>query len=451
MNRRSPIIRIGSLTISCILACSMLCLPARAATSDEILDQIGKLEEQQEAATYNANVAKENIGLQQEKMKETLDKKSKIDQELANLRTKIGSLKKEIDVCEEKLRVQTEKVSEAEKEHNQLCLKYKDRIRAMEETRDVRYWSVVFKANSILDLLDRIEMQREIAKADEEMMSSLKETSLKLKEEQEILQEEERQLKTKQIDLINAENSLKEKSIEIDILIQEISANIDAYEALVQSAEEESNLLVAQLIQARTDYNNAKAEEEAAKQESTKPQPPQQDSPSEEKPVDPAPEVEETPNEEGDDPEPDKEDPNDTEDDYQESDPVETSWVCPVDWYVLTSEFGYRVHPIHGTTSFHNGIDMAGNEGMPIYASRSGTVIAAYSDYIGGEMVIIDHGDGTYQSVYMHMTHYIVSEGDYISQGQVIGYMGSTGWSTGDHLHFSIIENGEYVNPLNYI
>ena len=109
-----------------------------------------------------------------------------------------------------------------------------------------------------------------------------------------------------------------------------------------------------------------------------------------------------------------------------------------------------RLHPVYGYYRMHNGVDMACPQGTPIYAARSGKVTTATYGTDAGYYVSINHGDG-YASVYMHMTHYVVSAGQYVSQGQLIGYVGSTGASTGAHLHFGISKNGTYVNPMNYI
>ena len=100
----------------------------------------------------------------------------------------------------------------------------------------------------------------------------------------------------------------------------------------------------------------------------------------------------------------------------------------------------------------HSGVDLAGGgiKGKPIYASRAGVVTAAAWDDSAGWFVEVDHLDG-YKSVYFHMTHYIVEKGDLVTQGQTIGYVGSTGASTGPHLHFGISWKGSYVNPLPYI
>ena len=95
-------------------------------------------------------------------------------------------------------------------------------------------------------------------------------------------------------------------------------------------------------------------------------------------------------------------------------------------------------------------MDLAGPQGTPIVASRSGTVTIAKYSNSAGYYVTINHGDG-FSSVYMHMTNYTVSVGQKVSQGQLIGYMGSTGISTGPHLHFGIALNGTYVNPAYYV
>ena len=131
--------------------------------------------------------------------------------------------------------------------------------------------------------------------------------------------------------------------------------------------------------------------------------------------------------------------------------PSSPGWVCPVPYYTLTSPFGMRIHPISGKWKMHNGVDLALPQGEPIYAAKSGKVTtASYQAGGAGYYVSINHGDG-FTSVYMHMTHYIVAPGQYVTAGQVIGYVGSTGGSTGPHLHFGIAYNGTYVNPMDYI
>ena len=120
--------------------------------------------------------------------------------------------------------------------------------------------------------------------------------------------------------------------------------------------------------------------------------------------------------------------------------------------YWVSSEFGKRVHPITGKVdSFHKGIDLAAAEGTPIYAVRDGVVwVASYQKGGAGYYVSIGH-DGGYSSIYMHMTHYIVKVGQRVQAGQIIGYVGSTGGSTGNHLHLGIAKDGTYMNPRLFL
>lgn len=125
-------------------------------------------------------------------------------------------------------------------------------------------------------------------------------------------------------------------------------------------------------------------------------------------------------------------------------------WTVPMRYKVITSQYGYRDHPVAGEEKFHYGIDMAADRGTPIVATRSGTVTMATYDDNSGYFVYIDHMDGM-GSCYMHMDKYIVTPGQFVLTGQIIGYCGDTGASTGVHLHFEVYKNNVMVNPNDYI
>lgn len=126
----------------------------------------------------------------------------------------------------------------------------------------------------------------------------------------------------------------------------------------------------------------------------------------------------------------------------------------PSEWPTLskriTSNFGYRTDPFKGTAAFHAGIDIAGNKGDPIYAAGAGKVITTDKDSSHGKYIVIQHPEGL-QSWYLHLDHIGVSEGDTVTKGETIGKLGSTGRSTGAHLHFEIVKQGKNVNPLPYL
>ncbi len=125
-------------------------------------------------------------------------------------------------------------------------------------------------------------------------------------------------------------------------------------------------------------------------------------------------------------------------------------WVLPMKYKIVTSSYGYREHPVAGEAKFHYGIDLGADLGTPIVAARSGTVDIAEYHESSGYWVLIDHLDG-FDSRYMHMSKFIVTEGQFVVAGQIIGYCGSSGIATGNHLHFGIYKNNEVVNPADYI
>ena len=123
----------------------------------------------------------------------------------------------------------------------------------------------------------------------------------------------------------------------------------------------------------------------------------------------------------------------------------------PVQGVTYTSGFGVRSDPFKGRAAMHPGIDLAGPLGTPIYATADGTVDRAEWNSGGyGNLVEIDHGHGI-QTRYGHLTRYIVSSGEHVKRGQLIAYMGSTGRSTGSHLHYEVRLEGRPVNPIPFM
>jgi murein DD-endopeptidase MepM/ murein hydrolase activator NlpD len=116
----------------------------------------------------------------------------------------------------------------------------------------------------------------------------------------------------------------------------------------------------------------------------------------------------------------------------------------------ITSPFGMRINPVTHKYSGHTGIDIGVPYGTPIAAADGGTVIFASWNVAYGNMTVIDHGGG-FSTMYAHQSKQLVAVGDHVTQGQIIGYIGTTGWSTGPHLHFEIRVNGVPVNPMKYL
>jgi len=125
------------------------------------------------------------------------------------------------------------------------------------------------------------------------------------------------------------------------------------------------------------------------------------------------------------------------------------TWPCP-SYVAITDEFGYRTDPINGRTSYHSGLDMGAPGGSPILAAYDGVVVAAAYDSSMGNYVMINHGGGLY-TVYMHSSKLLCKKDDIVTRGEKIALVGTTGRSTGNHLHFSVRYNGSYVDPNPYL
>ncbi|MGN0062870.1 MAG: peptidoglycan DD-metalloendopeptidase family protein [Nocardioides sp.] len=126
----------------------------------------------------------------------------------------------------------------------------------------------------------------------------------------------------------------------------------------------------------------------------------------------------------------------------------------PVQGGYVTSPYGYRTHPIYGYYSLHDGTDFGGGCGVPLVAAEDGKVISSYWSDVYGHRLVLDHGvlaGSSLASIYNHASSYTVGVGSRVKRGQVIGYMGNTGWSTGCHLHYTVMQNGRTVDPMKWL
>jgi len=125
------------------------------------------------------------------------------------------------------------------------------------------------------------------------------------------------------------------------------------------------------------------------------------------------------------------------------------TWPAP-GYTRITSEYGMRYHPILKQNKLHTGMDIGAPQGAKVVAADDGKVITVTYNSAYGNMIIIDHGGGI-STLYAHLSRFATTQGAMVKKGQTIGYVGSTGWSTGPHLHFEVRKNGTPVNPKSYL
>ena len=393
-----------ALLLAGALTVGMVPMSARAASSSEIQKEIDALEEQNAAIPRELDAIQNQYDENYSNMASTVEQKAAIDQEMTLLSNKIATTNEQIAAYSQTIADTQDQLEKAQEELRDLSQQHRERIRVMEEKGNLTYWEVIFEANSFMDLLDRLNMVEEINEADRKRIEEMRIASDLVTATQLTLESEKQTLEESRVQLAADEEALEEKRAESDELLRELEKQSEEYERLMAESEILQDELMLEIAAKEKELAAAKYDEYLAKLAL-----------------------------------------------QGENPPSDATWVTPVSGYTITSPFGMRVHPILGTSRMHNGIDMACAQGTPIYATRAGTVtVASYQAGGAGNYVSINHLDG-FASIYMHMTNYVVSAGQSVSQGQLIGYVGSTGLSTGPHLHFGISYAGTYVNPLAYI
>ena len=417
---RRAIISVIALLLVISLLAGFVVMLVNAKTSSEIQAEIDELEKKSDELASQREDLENEIAQNESQTLDLVQQKSQVDRDIELTRQEIELVNEQIHQYNLLISEKQAELDELKAEQKDLFERYKLRMRAMQERGEVTFWSVLLEADSFADMLNCRAMIEEIAKTDQRMMDEMRGLAAEVLDAKEALAQEKIKLEETKAELNAAEEELDEKRAESDALLVELNANrAELIEAAKKYEEEEAALSdqIAALEAERT---------EALRQEWLAAHPP------------------ETNNSNG------SGDNNSGEVNYPSSN---ESFLFPVDrsgFVMYTSTYGYRVHPITGNYSMHNGLDMACYQGTPIYASKSGTVTTATYNYAYGYYVTINHYDG-FSTLYGHMTNYVVSEGDYVERGQVIGYVGSTGYSTGPHLHFTVYYNGSTVNPAAYI
>ncbi len=383
--------------------------PAKAASSSEIRDQINALEAEQTVLIAQMKELESQLTENAVQLTQMVAQKQAVDRQIGLLCTQIRNADEQISAYGLLIADKQLVLDKAQENLVRLNEAYKERIRAMEEAGALTYWQIIFESRSLTDFLDRLNTVQQIAQADRHRLEEIRLAAKEVMQAQTELADDKANLENVRMELESAHHLLKEKRQNSEEMLVGLVARGEEYEKLLDQSEQAEEKLLEEIAKLEDEFDDAVYQEWLATYV----------------PPTTVPEV-----------------------DY----PVvgESGWLTPVSNYRLSSPFGMRLHPILGYERMHNGVDMACPAGTPIYATRGGKVTIATLSSSAGNYVQINHGDG-YRSVYMHMTEYVVSVGEYVAQGQLIGYVGNTGISKGNHLHFGISYNGTYINPMELI
>ena len=440
MKKRKLFISIVAGILAAIMVLTMIVslLPgSQAATSSEIQNQIQDLQNQKSEIQAQMEALEQNLQENLSDVEAMVEQKNNIDSQITLLYQQMQNINDQISAYNLLIADKQDELDAAQLRYEELCERNKERIRAMEEDGELSYWSVLFQANSFADFLDRLNMIEEIAEADRQRLKEMSHAAALVRVSQEELEKEKAALEVTKAELEASQLTMQEKRAEADAILADLMALGQEFEELLMASQDKVSDLLSEIAKQEQAYNEAKQKE--YEQWLSTSIPPETE-----------PEVTE-PEEEPEETEPEETEPEETQPEDPGPSTNSNGWLIPCNYVYVSSPFNpNRVHPIYGYARPHNGIDLAAYRYTPIVATRSGTVTTASVGYEAGNYVVVNHGDG-FSSVYMHMENYVVSYGEYVNAGEVIGYVGSTGLSEGPHLHFGIMYNGTYVNPANYI
>lgn len=394
------------LLVVCILAAGAGPFVSRA---DEVSDLKQSIADKQEAIS-EANELKKQLqsGLTDvkkvisglEKSKNNLSAYiSELDTTLSLAQAKILELNTLITEKEAEIKKTTEELTAAKEAEEDQYEAMKLRIRLIYERGESMYLEMLMSAQSFGDMINRADYIEELTAYDRRMLEQYQAT-------REYVEVCKAQLEAEQVVLAEAKVEVEAEEAALETLIAEKQKEITAYENDINNREQLVKEYEAEVAAQEAEIKaleEAIAAEKAALANATK----------------------------------------------RKYDGGMFAWPAP-SYKRISDDYGYRIHPILKTKQFHNGIDMAAPGGSPILAAYNGTVTAAAYSSTMGNYIMIDHGDNLY-TIYMHASKLYVSKGAEVVKGQKIAAVGTTGRSTGNHLHFSVRLNGSYVNPWEYL
>ncbi len=350
-------------------------------------DQKTELQNKQQSLSGDKNNIKTEIDGLETQKKTVMEEKKVLDGQVTELEGEISELDVQIDGYEVQIDDVTVELDAATKVLEEQYQMYKTRVRIMYESGAMGYLDILLSADSVGDFFEKLDIVSQIAEYDSKLTD-------KLQAEQEKIQAKKDELEALKQELVDSKTVLQTKKSDLDAkmaqrdaLIKKINSSKSALEKQLKEIEAEEAKVRAQIARLATGGT------------------------------------------------------------------VYTGgkmlWPTPSCKYI-TSYYGWRLHPVLNYEKLHTGIDIGAGYNAKIVAAESGTVITATYNSAYGNYVVVDHGGGVC-TLYAHQSSMAVSVGQYVNVGDTIGYVGSTGYSTGPHLHFEVIVNGATTDPLGYI
>ena len=324
---------------------------------------------------------------------QALARKNLLDSQIDNTNARISNVEAQIAQYDALITQTQAELDQAEADEANQMEVFRQCVRAMEEGGTISYWSVLFNAADFSDLLGRLDAANEIMEFRQGVVDELRRLQEEIAGKKADLETQRTEQENAKAELETTLAELDQQRSEANALVAEIQSNESEYQAALDEIDAEEEAIQAEIVRLSRELAAANGDTGAAL----------------------------------------------------------GGYIWPVSSRRITSPFGNRNTGIPGASTNHKGVDIGGvGYTSEVHAAKAGTVIVSQRSSSYGEYVVVSHGSGN-TTLYAHMSSRKVSVGDYVDQGDVLGITGSTGISSGPHLHFEITENGNRVNPLNYL
>ena len=397
------------LAAACLLL-SVSVYPATAATSmsslQNKLDKLSQSIVQHKKELSNAKKKEQAAKALESELKE---KVTVVQSQISVLKGQIAEVQNSIGLKEQEIAAKEQQITEKEAEIADQWGDFKQHMAAMQELRDGGSVAMLSAVNDLYELLTFNEVMQDISVKDTEIMDNMKTAKAGLEADKTALESDRAELVSQKADLQSQKKELDSQNSQMQSKQSELNSSISAAKMSAADAKKAQAAAQAAIESDELNYEAVKSQIQKLIAQAASSQP-------------------------------------------QLS---FTGFICPLKSYSrISSEYGWRKNPVSGVNKLHAGIDLAAGGGTPIYAAASGYVqVAGWSSGGYGNYVIIYHGkmsDGnTYSTLYGHMKSVATSAGKYVKQGELIGYVGSTGNSTGNHLHLEVWKGGSKANAVN--
>lgn len=397
----------------CLAALMAVPSGAIAKSSKSLTIEKNKKKQEQREVKNKIKKQKSNISNTESEKKVVNDEIVNLDERIQVTSAKISTLEGEISSLNKDIKENQDKLEEAQVNLNENTEALRMRLREMYKRGNVNYLEVILNSKDIEELLRNNEIISSIAKADRELIEFIGEQIETIKETEERLQIDKAKLSANKAAVINERQTYQAAIDAKNNYMKVLESNLELYKAEFEKAQANWDSLDAEIVRLQKQISEQKKAEEAAARARKATRVHSNIS------VSSAPRNGQS-----------------------------YTWPVP-GHYSISSPFGYRIHPILGYSKFHSGVDIPAPSGTPIVAAKSGTVIMSKLMSGYGNVVMVDHGDTV--TVYAHCSALNVGVGESVKAGDVVAFVGSTGLSTGAHLHFEVRVNGSPVNPLGYV